>query len=77
MPHPKHPGGTITCVISTEHRLKNRPGGTHQLNLDSKEVVHYSCAAAGERCYVPLLQLYISELPAPAIENDILFYHKP
>ena len=69
MSDPKHPGDTITCVIYTEHGLKNRPGGTHQLNLDNKEVVHYSCAAAGERCYVSLLQLYISKLPASAIEG--------
>ena len=76
VPNPKQPGGTITCVKYTGYGSKNRPGGTHQLNLDNKEVVHYACAAAGERCYVSLLQLYISKLPASAIESDI-FYHKP
>ena len=76
VPDPKQPGVTTTCVIYTEHGSKNHPGGTHQLNHDNKEVAHFACAAAGERCYVSLLQLYISKLPASAIESDI-FYHKP
>ena len=76
VPDPKQSGVTTTCVTYTEHGSKNHPGGTHQLNLDNKEVAHYACPAAGERCYVSLLQLYISKLPASAFESDI-FYHKP
>lgn len=56
-----------------EHRSKIRPGGTHQLNLNNKEVVQL--AYPGDRCYVSLLKLYFSKLPAETFEAEV-FYHK-
>ena len=39
---PDDPSKEIECVKYTEHGSKNRPGGSHQLNLDNKVVVQYA-----------------------------------
>ena len=74
VPNSKQPGTTIDCVITymyVEHRSKIRPGGTHQLNLNNKEVVQL--AYPGDRCYVSLLKLYFSKLPAEAFEAEVFY----
>ena len=69
VPNPKQPGTSIECVIYIEHGSKNRPGGTHQLNLD-KDVTHYANPSVGARCYVSILKMYFSKLPQKAFEMD-------
>ena len=76
VPDPKQPGTSVECITYIEHGSKNRPGGTHQLNLDNKEVTHYANRSLGPRCYVSLLQLYFSKLPKEAFKADV-FYCKP
>ena len=73
---PDVPGQLIECVEYTEHGSKNRPGGSHQLNLENKSVVQYARPELGERCHVYLLRLYLSKLPESAFQRDI-FYMKP
>ena len=76
VPDPKRPGLGVECLTYVEHGSKNRPGGTHQLNLDNKEVTHYANESLGPRCYVSLIKLYLSKLPKEAFEADT-FYLKP
>ena len=73
---PDDPSKEIECVKYTEHGSKNRPGGSHQLNLDNKVVVQYAQPERGERCHVFLLRLYLSKLPECAVKEDI-FYWRP
>ena len=51
-------------------------GGLKELNVDNKVVQIYACPAAGERCLVYLLDLYLSKPPSIAFEKDV-FYWKP
>ena len=71
---PDNPQPTVDCMEYTEQVSKNRPGGWHQLNLENKTVVQYARQQEGESCHVHLLQLYISKLPASALERDIFLY---
>ena len=45
-----------------------------ELNVDNKVVPIYACPAAGERCLVYLLDLYLSKLPSIAFEKDVLYW---
>ena len=74
--NPSKPNETIECLVYSEHGSKNRPGSTHQVHLANKQVVHYANSSLGERCFVYLVQLYMSKLPLKAIEKD-QFYCKP
>ena len=62
--------------VYVETGSKNRSGGLKELNVDNKVVPIYVCPAAGERCLVHLLDLYLSKLPSIAFEKDV-FYRKP
>ena len=62
--------------MRTEHRLKNRPGGSKQLDLANKVVKHFSNPLLGERCYVALVKKYLAMLPNGALEKDC-FYCRP
>lgn len=66
----------IKCLTYTEHGSKNRPGSLHHVHLANKVVHHYANSSMGICCYVYLMDLYISKLPAKAKEKDI-FYCKP
>ena len=61
----------MELVTYTEHGSKNRPGGSHQLNLNNKCINHYVRPDLGDRCHVKLLKLYLSKLPKVAFEKDI------
>ena len=45
--------------VDVETGSKNRSGGLKELNVDNKVVPIYACPAAGERCLVYLLDLYL------------------
>ena len=66
----------IKCLTYTEHGSKNRPGSMHQVHLENKVVSHYSNKELGDRCFVFLMDLYLSKLSKKAVEKDI-FYCKP
>lgn len=74
--NPNDPSEMIKCLVYTEHGSKNRTGSCHQVHLDNKEVVHYANASLGDRCFVSMVEMYLSKLPQKAIEKD-LFYCKP
>ena len=44
------------------------------MNVDNKVVPIYACPAAGERCLVYLLDLYLSKLPSIVFEKDVLYW---
>lgn len=75
-PDPEVPGKMLDYVDYTEHGSKNRPGGSKQLNLESKMVHYYAQLQLGDCCHVSLLKLYISKLP-PSLEGKDIFYCKP
>jgi len=58
------------CVY-VETGSKNRSGG---LNVGNKVVPIYASAAAGERCLVYLLDLYLSKQPSIAFEKDVMYW---
>ena len=62
--------------IYTENVSKNRNGSFKQLHVKNKIVPVSACPAAGERCPVYILDLYVSKLPPQAFEKD-LFYVRP
>ena len=62
--------------IYIETGSKNRSGGLKEINLENKVVPIYASPAAGERCLVHLLDLYLQKLPALAFERDV-FYWQP
>ena len=74
--NPNAPSETIKCLVYTEHGSKNRTGSSHQVHLDNKEVVHYANASLGNRCFVYMVELYMSKLSEKVIKKD-LFYCKP
>ena len=65
----------VKCVVYTEHGSKNRKGVIHHLHLH-KVVTHFADSTLGERCFVYLMELYVSKLSDVAKEKD-LFYFKP
>ncbi|XP_011406856.1 PREDICTED: uncharacterized protein LOC105314397 [Amphimedon queenslandica] len=66
----------IKCLIYTEHGSKNRPRSIHQVHLENKIVYHYAKKELGEKCFLFLMDLYLSKLSKKAVEKD-LFYCKP
>ena len=76
VPNPKEPTTTVECLSYCEHGSKNRSGGAHQLNLENMEITHYANSKLKERCYIAIVKLYFSKLPAAAFDGDV-FYHKP
>ena len=62
--------------VYIETGSKNRSGGLKEINLENKVVPVYASTAAGERCLVYLLDLYLQKLPALAFERDV-FYWQP
>ena len=66
----------VMSVQYSEYGSKNRQGLVHQVHLDNKVIRHYANSALGERCFVRLLELYVSKLPELAKKRDI-FYCKP
>ena len=62
--------------VYTENVSKNRNGSFKHLHVKNKIVPVSACPAAGERCPVHILDLYISKLPPQAFEKD-LFYVRP
>ena len=57
----------------TEHGSKNRNGGFYQLQVENKGVSIFKNDAAGERCLVFLLDLYLQKLPQSAIKSDVFY----
>ena len=51
-------------------------GSMHQVHITNKVVSHYANSSLGERCFVYLLDLYISKLSPQAVERNV-FYCKP
>ena len=67
----------VKCInVYTEHRSKNRKGVVYQVHLDNKIVTYYADPSCGKKCFVYLMELYISKLSDKAKEKD-LFYCKP
>ena len=60
--------------VYVETGSKNRSGGLKEINLQNKVVPVYASPAAGERCVVYLLDLYLSKLPPIAFERDVLYW---
>ena len=56
--------------VYVETGSKNRSGGLKELNVENKVVPVYASPAAGERCLVYLLDLYLQKLPPIAFEKD-------
>ena len=48
----------------------------YHVHVNNKEVIYYAKPSLGERCFVHLMELYLSKLPAAATEKDF-FYCKP
>ena len=53
-------------VVYTENVAKNNTGGLAQRKLKAKQVVHHANSDCQERCFVRLLQLYLSHRPLGA-----------
>ncbi len=66
VPDPTDVKKTIRCLIYTEHGSKNRKGMVHQVHLQNKIVPHYEDRSRGVRCFVHLVELYVSKLPDKA-----------
>ena len=67
---------TENGYVYTENVSKNRSGGLAQLHVKNKSVEIHESPEAGDCCHCRLLDLYISKLPAEAVEKD-LFYVRP
>ncbi len=76
MINPSATDENIKCVVYTEHGSKNRTGSMHHVHLNNKKGIYYAKPSLGERCFVHLMELYLSKLPAAATEKDF-FYCKP
>ena len=88
IPDPDHPGQLIDCVEYTEHGSKNRPGGSHQLNLENMSSMYtvrawraISCTSTARytvRAWraISCTSTARSKLPLSAFERDV-FYMKP
>ena len=63
----------IRYVQYTEHGFKNRLGGSHQLNENNMIVTQFAKPELGDKYHVFLLELYLSELPNSAFQNDVFF----
>lgn len=74
--NPHNPQERIKCLRYTEHGSKNHSGSLHHVHLTNKAVQHYANSSLGDRCFVYLVDLYMSKLPVKAFEKDI-FYCKP
>ena len=59
--------------VYTEAGSKNKKGTFMEMHVPNKVVPIYSCPAAGKRCHVHLLDLYLSKLPKGALEKDIFY----
>ena len=68
-------GEVLEYVTYTEHGSKNR-SGSYKDKHDNKVITHYGDKSLGERCYIFLLQTYLSRRPKCAFEND-KFYWQP
>ena len=60
----------------TENGSKNRSGGLYECRVENKSVVLMATPAVGNRCYVHLLDKYLSKLHPKACELDC-FYMQP
>ena len=67
---PSAPGAVIKCLTYTKHGSKNHRGTTHQVYLDNKIVSHYANPSLGERCFVYIIELYMSKLSSKAVQRD-------
>ena len=64
-------------VVYTENGSKNR-SGSYKNSGDNKIVKQYAVPELGEKCYVYLLKLYYSKLPAKLLKDpESVFYWKP
>ena len=72
IPDPDHPGQLIDCIKYTEHGSKNRPGGSHQLNLENMSSMYTVRAWRAISC----TSTARSKLPLSAFEH-VVFYMKP
>ena len=64
-------------VVYTENGSKNR-SGLYKNAGDNKIVKQYAVSELGEKCYVYLLKLYYSKLPAKLLKDpESVFYWKP
>ena len=61
----------VKCVVYMEHGSKNRKEVIHQVHLDNKVVTHYADSTLGKRCFVYLMELYVSKLSDVAKEKDL------
>ncbi len=61
-------------IIYMENASKNRQGGLNQLKLENKSAPVFASLAAGIRCHVQVLDLYLSKLPPVATEKDFLYW---
>ena len=61
----------------TENGSKNQSGGIGDFNVPNKIVPVYSNPAAGVRCHVFLLDMYICKLPVEAKRDLDIFYLRP
>ena len=62
---------TVKCVVYMEHGSKNQKGVIHQVHLDNMSfITHYADSTLGERCFVYLMELYVSKLFDVAKEKD-------
>lgn len=78
---PQNPGQEIVCYEYTEHGSKNNKGGLQQIKKrqQNKVVRHYANPALGSKCFVALLDLYLSKrppFPADSVDSDA-FYLRP
>ena len=63
--------------VYTENGSENRSGGIGDFNVPNKVVPVYSNPAAGVRCQVFLLDMYIRKLPVEAKRDLDIFYMRP
>ena len=62
--------------IYNENGSKNRSGGLQDFQIPNKSVPIYACPEFEERCYVYILDFYLSKLPVEVLFNDT-FYMRP
>jgi hypothetical protein len=81
LPDPKNSDTELVCYEYTEHGSKNNTGGLQQLKKRqaNKVIRHYADPLLGSKCFVALLDLYLSkrpDFPADSVDSDA-FYLRP
>ena len=65
------------CIKYTENASKNNPGGLKHRKIEPKTVVHFENSSDPDRCFIRLVEQYISHCPTTENRKSKAFYLTP